>query len=882
MLETTHSAWRDFLSEPTLMRRAGCASNALAMAASKEIVDNALDVSPAGIDVECTADALIVRDFGPGLAEAKILELFAVNRAAISSKRWRMARRGALGNGLRVVMGVAHVSGGSLTVESRGVGLVLTTAISDGSARIAERFDSTIDEGTRITMRIGPDLPFDALRTATYVRASQCGTGVAFGGSKAVVRWFDRATIIELLHDVDPETSVMRFAREFDLEGFALKEVKTRMARMTTRQLLDDQDRCHALVNIILNGGRDTIRSLKRMGRSAREGAYAFREGDMLLGSSRLPFVVEIWTRGAAVYNRKSTGTVRVGIIYTNRTPALMRPSEGFVSPHDNRFELAVEGWSMTIPGILKGPCNFEIDIAITTPELPLISESKQIDVEPFIDDIVAAIEATLKRAYVAPLYTLAETAEERPERPPKEPKQPKPPKQPHEKGALGRILDEQCVATGLAASELLVMSDGVDPYSLDTAANHRLGQWFRDSLEDAGVLGRVLHVRGCFYALVAHGGIVKPDGTPFTNTMKNWFYLQRIASFARWLGYVGWDKIKDERNTPPIERTVEAGEFALRPSIVATAPRIDIPDRFGNLSVAVDEDTGFPFHRQPFRLVLFGEKTGLEPVLGPIAERFGASLYLPSGEPSNTMLEQMARHGAADGRPMVVFTFTDFDPTGMGIPVNIARKLHAFRDLLYPGLDFSVYPLAMTVDQVRTLALPSTPFKESESRADEWRARYGVEQTEIDALSALRPDVLTDIAIAAISPFFDATLGRRHDEAVGQWQAEADERLAEADREKLHPFSHDMEELAKQLRPASEAFNAKAKEYEAEADMIEIDYPDFEPPEPIIADDPPEPLVSTSMDELEFIDHLKAQRVTTQKKPKDKRNKGNDDDDGE
>ena len=43
-----------------------------------------------------------------------------------------------------------------------------------------------------------------------------------------------------------------------------------------------------------------------------------------------------------------------------------------------------------------------------------------------------------------------------------------------------------------------------------------------------------------------------------------------------------------------------------------------------------------------------------------------------------------------------------------------------------------------------------------------------GVEQTEIDALASLQPDLLREIARDAIAPFYDATLDQRVIEAQG------------------------------------------------------------------------------------------------------------------
>jgi hypothetical protein len=89
-----------------------------------------------------------------------------------------------------------------------------------------------------------------------------------------------------------------------------------------------------------------------------------------------------------------------------------------------------------------------------------------------------------------------------------------------------------------------------------------------------------------------------------------------------------------------------------------------------------------------------------------PIARWYHADLYLPTGEISDTWLYRMAADGAADGRPMQVFTLSDCDPAGYQMPVSIGRKLQAFRDLLFPSLQFEVRPVALTVEQVVDLEL--------------------------------------------------------------------------------------------------------------------------------------------------------------------------------
>ena len=146
----------------------------------------------------------------------------------------------------------------------------------------------------------------------------------------------------------------------------------------------------------------------------------------------------------------------------------------------------------------------------------------------------------------------------------------------------------------------------------------------------------------------------------------------------------------------------------------------------------------------------MIGEKSSLGEVLRPIVKRVGGELLLPSGECTDTMIAELANRADNDGRPLVVLYFSDFDPSGYQMPISVSRKLQALRDLCYPNLRFEVHPVALKLEHVIELDLPSSPLKETEARADKWREIMGREQTEIDALAALRPDTLQQIATDA------------------------------------------------------------------------------------------------------------------------------------
>jgi hypothetical protein len=128
----------------------------------------------------------------------------------------------------------------------------------------------------------------------------------------------------------------------------------------------------------------------------------------------------------------------------------------------------------------------------------------------------------------------------------------------------------------------------------------------------------------------------------------------------------------------------------------------------------------------------------------------------------------------------LVLFTLTDCDPAGRQMPVSITRKLQALRDLLFPTLQFEVVPVALNPEQVQSLGLPSTPLKETEKRGDRWREAFGIEQTEIDALATLRPDVLREIIDDAFDPYVDRDLRKRVTLAQIEWREEAKQMMRE------------------------------------------------------------------------------------------------------
>jgi hypothetical protein len=198
----------------------------------------------------------------------------------------------------------------------------------------------------------------------------------------------------------------------------------------------------------------------------------------------------------------------------------------------------------------------------------------------------------------------------------------------------LRRVLEETAAGQGCGMKDLTVLAPQNDPFRLDTPARHRDGEWLAVTAAELGLGDRTIHLRGRHYMVI---GQSKPNGTPFTNTDKDWTWLEHAAKSARWLGYIPFEQIVDQRNAAPIVEVFEqldpcpyitVGIDVEIPDVEDITPQADVVDFTGT---------------QPYKLVIFGEKSSLADVLSPLAREYGADLYLPTGEISDTLLYQMA-----------------------------------------------------------------------------------------------------------------------------------------------------------------------------------------------------------------------------------------------
>src|SRR5215208_4023907 len=125
-----------------------------------------------------------------------------------------------------------------------------------------------------------------------------------------------------------------------------------------------------------------------------------------------------------------------------------------------------------------------------------------------------------------------------------------------------------------LSMKDLTVLAPQNDPFRIDTQAGHRDGAWLAITARELGLGDRKIHLRGLHYMVI---GWPKPNGLPYTNTDADWLWLSGDAGkAARWLGYLPFDQIVDQRNAAPAVRIFKQPDPF---SYITVGLEVDLPD---------------------------------------------------------------------------------------------------------------------------------------------------------------------------------------------------------------------------------------------------------------------------------------------------------------
>lgn len=387
--------WTLFRTLSTLPQKAGVSAGELRRLMLKELVDNALDATGSVEFGKVGRDTYWVEDRGPGLpgSAEDIARLFSVARPLTSSKVVRLPTRGALGNGLRVVVGLVLSSGGHLEVETRGSRYTLRPR-HDGSTAVEGVSPSRV-AGTRVTVHLGEGIPEDDADLSWAQLAQQFSFSARYAG-KTSAYWYNTDAFHELLLAAGGRR-VLEVVGLFDGFGYDKGEVDP-------EAVLDSDARCRAsecdrqTADRILRRLRTHSKPVPptKLGGVGKDVAEAYKrvEGTLVVKpgtagqNAEIPYVVESWAVGRSAGERDSI------IGYVNGTPITGRL--WFERHKGGKVAVFGCGLHNYVEGTARDP--FLVMVNVTTPHMPITTDGKEPDFSRFLRPLQQAIAASTKK----------------------------------------------------------------------------------------------------------------------------------------------------------------------------------------------------------------------------------------------------------------------------------------------------------------------------------------------------------------------------------------------------------------------------------------------------------------------------------------------------
>ncbi len=131
------------------------------------------------------------------------------------------------------------------------------------------------------------------------------------------------------------------------------------------------------------------------------------------------------------------------------------------------------------------------------------------------------------------------------------------------------------------------------------------------------------------------------------------------------------------------------------------------------------------------------------------VVDEWGLRLHVARGFSSETFLHNAGQEIQQDGRETFVYVLSDFDPSGVSLADDIARKLVHFAG----DIPVQVERVALDGQQVDKWSLPTHPLKPTDRRAPSFRREHGNEACELEAVPPKQLRALVSHAIARHIP---------------------------------------------------------------------------------------------------------------------------------
>lgn len=263
--------------------------------------------------------------------------------------------------------------------------------------------------------------------------------------------------------------------------------------------------------------------------------------------------------------------------------------------------------------------------------------------------------------------------------------------------------------------------------------------------IEEMQAQGYTLTVRQLYYQFVARDLI--------ENKQSNYKRLASIIDNGRKAGLIDWDAIEDRtRNLQRIAAFADPAAF-----ITAMVRHYYAEELWADQDVYCE---------------VWIEKDALMGVIERVCDRWRVPYFACRGYASSSELYAAAnrlRHRSMECGHAIVFHLGDHDPSGL----DMTRCNQDSLDLFSFGHGIEVRRLALNWDQIEEHRPPPNPAKETDSRFEGYRSRFGDESWELDALN---PRLIEDVIETAILDVIDRDA---FDEAKAREEAN-EERLRE------------------------------------------------------------------------------------------------------
>ncbi len=251
---------------------------------------------------------------------------------------------------------------------------------------------------------------------------------------------------------------------------------------------------------------------------------------------------------------------------------------------------------------------------------------------------------------------------------------------------------------------------------------------------------GFSLTLRQLYYQFVSRGLL--------ENNLRNYKKLGDTISKGRRAGVISWEAIVDRT------RFLRRGNTWASPAEIVEA--------------SANQYRRDLWEDQSSYVEIWFEKDALLGVFERAAEEFRLPIFSCRGYASDSEIWAAAQRLVAkrrQGKAVTILHFGDHDPSG----IDMTRDIDARLDLFGEGA-FEVRRLALTIAQVKKYNPPPNPAKETDSRFDDYKEKYGVESWELDALE---PKLLAKIVRSNVLPLLNQSI----------WQESKDQEQTERDQ---------------------------------------------------------------------------------------------------